>query len=141
MNQKNVYSKNSGKHLLIGLFDCNKELIDDLDFVQEVFINASKEARAEVLSVSFRKFQPNGISGVVIISESHLTIHSWPEEGYCAIDIFTCGNKAKPFRALGYINKKLQGKKCSVIQLDRGNENNFFPSQILYYPNCESELI
>jgi S-adenosylmethionine decarboxylase proenzyme len=93
-------------------------------------IDAAVAAGATVLDVSFRKFAPQGVSGVVIISESHLTIHTWPEYGYAAIDLFTCGDRAEPWRAFKVLAGFLEADHVSTIELRRGNINNLGNSGI-----------
>lgn len=91
---KNDTVKNSalGKHLLLELYDCNRALLNQIDKIKKILISAVKTANATVIDVSFHHFSPYGISGVVLIAESHLTIHTWPEHGYAAIDLFTCND-------------------------------------------------
>lgn len=81
---------------------------------------AAKEAKATVIESRFHKFNPHGISGVVVIAESHLTIHSWPEYAYAAVDIFTCGETLKPSVAANYLIRKLQSKNPSMVEVKRG---------------------
>ena len=81
-----------GTHLLIELKDCNPEILKNLEKVRSVLVSAAKKAKATIIDFSFREFQPFGISGIVVIAESHLTIHTWPEYRYAAVDIFTCGD-------------------------------------------------
>jgi S-adenosylmethionine decarboxylase len=85
-----------GTHLLIELRDCNPEILKSLEKVRKILVSAAKEAKATIINNSFHEFNPFGISGVVVIAESHLTIHTWPEYGYAAVDIFTCGEIIQP---------------------------------------------
>jgi len=109
-----------GKHLLLELKDCDKEVLNDLSFLKRVLLAAADEAGATVLGESFHQFNPHGVSGVVIIAESHLTIHTWPEYGYAAVDIFTCGGSVKPGRAAEILVGKLRAKDHSIIEMQRG---------------------
>jgi S-adenosylmethionine decarboxylase len=109
-----------GTHLLIDLQDCNPEILDNLDAVQEAMVSAAKEANATIVDVSFHEFNPIGISGMVIIAESHLSIHTWPEYGYAAVDIFTCGEQIKPLEAAAYLIKRFECKNHSVVDMKRG---------------------
>ena len=84
-----------GKHLLLELNDCDKEVLNDLSFLKGILLAAATEAGATVLGESFHHFNPQGVSGVVVITESHLLIHTWPEYGYAAADIFTCGDSVR----------------------------------------------
>ena len=116
-----------GTHLLVELRECNAKILSNLKEVQTALINAAKIAEATIVEVAFHEFNPFGISGMIIIAESHLSIHTWPEYKYAAIDIFTCGNTIKPEKAVSYLIEKFQSKNPSVVELKRGisptNEN------------------
>lgn len=109
-----------GKHLLLELKGCDKEVLNDIDFLKEALLAAAGEARATVLGESFHRFNPHGVSGVVMIAESHLVIHTWPEYGYAAADIFTCGDSVQPEKAAEMLVEKLGSKDHSVIEMQRG---------------------
>jgi len=109
-----------GKHLLLELKDCNKESLNDLSFLKSTLLAAASEAGATVLGESFHQFNPQGVSGVVVITESHLFIHTWPEYGYAAADIFTCGNSVQPEKAAEFLIEKLGCKNHSVQEIPRG---------------------
>ncbi|MFY9271015.1 MAG: adenosylmethionine decarboxylase [Candidatus Manganitrophaceae bacterium] len=109
-----------GTHLLVELKDCNSKILNDLKKIEEILVTAAKEAKATIIESRFHKFSPFGISGVVVIAESHLTIHTWPEYGYAAVDIFTCGETLQPSVAAAYIVGKLQSKNPSLVEMKRG---------------------
>ncbi|MGP4080695.1 adenosylmethionine decarboxylase [Pseudalkalibacillus sp. R45] len=109
-----------GRHLIMELWFCNNERLDDMTFIENVFVEAALKAGSEIREVSFHKFAPQGVSGVVIISESHLTIHSFPEHGYASIDIYTCGTEVNPIIAADFIVNHLQAKEVRKIELPRG---------------------
>ncbi len=109
-----------GKHLLLELKDCNKEVLNNIGFLRDVLLAAASEAGATVLGESFHQFNPHGVSGVVIIAESHLFIHTWPEYGYAAVDIFTCGDSVQPEKAAQILVGKLGAKSHSMIEIQRG---------------------
>jgi S-adenosylmethionine decarboxylase len=94
--------------------------LNDLKKVEEILVTAAKEANATVIESRFHKFSPFGISGVVVIAESHLTIHTWPEYGYAAVDIFTCGEVLKPETAANYLIDRFQSKSPSIVEVKRG---------------------
>jgi S-adenosylmethionine decarboxylase len=102
------------------LRDCNPEILKSLEKVRKILVSAAKEAKATIINNSFHEFNPFGISGVVVIAESHLTIHTWPEYGYAAVDIFTCGDIIKPERAVSYLVKKFDCKNPSIVEMKRG---------------------
>lgn len=103
---------------------CDKEVLNDLGFLKDALITAAGEAGATVLGESFHQFNPRGVSGVVIIAESHLCIHTWPEYGYAAVDIFTCGNSVQPKEAAEMLVRKLGSKNHSIIEMQRGILDN-----------------
>ncbi len=109
-----------GKHLLLELKNCNKELLDDLDFLKACLNDAAVQSGATVVGESFYHFPPHGVSGILNIAESHISIHTWPEYGYAAVDVFTCGDDVKPEEAARLITQRLEAKKCSSIELQRG---------------------
>ncbi|MFC1928992.1 adenosylmethionine decarboxylase [Chloroflexota bacterium] len=109
-----------GKHLLLELKDCDREVLNDLNFLRGMLPAAASEAGATVLGESFHQFNPHGVSGVVIIAESHLFIHTWPEYGYAAVDIFTCGNSVQPEKAVQKLIRELGAKNHSVLEIQRG---------------------
>ncbi len=109
-----------GTHLLVELRDCNPEIIKDLKKVKNMMVSAAKEARATIVDISFHEFNPFGISGMVIIAESHLSIHTWPEYGYAAVDIFTCGDIIRPEVAARFLIAQFESKSPSIVELKRG---------------------
>ena len=127
-----------GTHLLVELRDCDPEILKDLSRVKEAMVSAAKEAKATIIDVSFHEFNPFGISGMVVIAESHLSIHTWPEYGYAAVDIFTCGDVIKPEVAAHYLIRKFESKTPSIVEMKRGIlsfENEKLPHKI-----CDSDL-
>ena len=112
--------KSLGKHLLVEFYGCNKKKLNDLKFIEEAMTEAAKESKSTIVQVVFHKFSPHGVSGVVVIAESHLAIHTWPEHGYAAIDLFTCGEKTNPWAAFYYLSDKLEAKIRTTLELSRG---------------------
>jgi S-adenosylmethionine decarboxylase proenzyme len=109
-----------GKHLLLELQGCNEEVLDDISFLRDTMMSAASECGATVVGESFHQFSPQGVSGVVVIAESHLFIHTWPEYGYAAADIFTCGNSVQPETAAQVLLRKLGSKNHSMVEMRRG---------------------
>lgn len=83
-------------------------------------VSAAKKAKATIVDVSFHEFNPFGISGMVVIAESHLSIHTWPEYSYAAVDIFTCGDIIKPEVAVQYLIEMFESKNPSIVEMKRG---------------------
>ncbi len=109
-----------GIHLLIELTSCNRQKINNLDYLERIMAQAAEEAGATVLKTAFQDFNPQGVSGVVVIAESHLTIHTWPEYGYAAVDIFTCGTKVDPWKAADFLNEHLEANEIQIRDFRRG---------------------
>ena len=106
--------------MLIELADCNNELLDNIHYIREAMLGAADQAGATIVGESFHKFNPRGVTGFVAISESHLSIHTWPEYCYAAVDIFTCGTSFKPREAAQLIVERLQCTDPSITEVKRG---------------------
>src|SRR5712691_6462955 len=109
-----------GRHLLVELFDCDPDVINDLEAVKGALIEAAKRAQATIVDVVFHEFNPFGISGVVVIAESHLSIHTWPEYRYAAVDVFSCGEVLQPEIAVNYLVEQFGAERASVVEMQRG---------------------
>ncbi|MEW6095579.1 MAG: adenosylmethionine decarboxylase [bacterium] len=109
-----------GQHLLVELYECNKDILDDEKKVKEILICAANICGATVLNTSSHKFSPIGVSVVVMIAESHLSIHTWPEYNYAACDIFTCGITINPEKAVDFLVKELEAKNFTLHEIKRG---------------------
>lgn len=112
-----------GHHLIIDLCGCNVEKLKVVDGVEGVLHDAAKAAKATVVASKFHQFNPTGVSGALVLSESHITIHTWPEvNGYCAIDIFTCGPLTDNFAALTVMKERFEAAECVVVEIERGKQ-------------------
>ncbi|MHB8926295.1 MAG: adenosylmethionine decarboxylase [Bacillota bacterium] len=109
-----------GRHILAELYGCNPESLNDLKKVEKAMVSAALKSGAEVREVAFHKFSPQGVSGVVVISESHLAIHTWPEYGYAAVDVFTCGDRVDPWVACESINEAFGAAHVTANEVKRG---------------------
>ncbi len=109
-----------GTHIICELSGCDARSLANIDAVKGVMVDAAREANAEVLKVAFHRFQPQGVSGVVVIAESHLSIHTWPESGYAAVDFYTCGDHTDPWRACEYAAKRLGATSMLTTEVKRG---------------------
>ena len=109
-----------GIHLILELQDCRPDLLDDLDYVQQTLLEAAESTGATIIGKTFHKFAPQGVTGVVAIAESHVCIHTWPEYGYAAADIFTCGEGFSPYDAAAIIAEKFESKFPEIQQVTRG---------------------
>jgi S-adenosylmethionine decarboxylase len=109
-----------GTHIIVELSECNSGILRNVDRVASILVAAAKEANAEILQTAFHHFAPDGVSGVVVIAESHLSIHTWPEFGYAAMDIYTCGDKTEPWKACRYAATEFQAKQMLTTEVRRG---------------------
>ena len=109
-----------GRHLLLELHDCSSEILNNLETVKAALVEAAKRAEATIIDVVFHEFNPFGISGVVVIAESHLSIHTWPEYRYAAVDIFSCGESLKPGEAASYLVDQFKASRASCVEVKRG---------------------
>ncbi|WP_456399138.1 adenosylmethionine decarboxylase [Mesoaciditoga sp.] len=112
--------KSLGRHLLVEFYDCDKEILDDVAAIEDHMRAAARKANSTIVNSTFHRFSPYGVSGVVVIAESHLSIHTWPEYGYAAVDLFTCGESVDPWKAFEYLKDVLKSKRESTMELKRG---------------------
>ena len=108
-----------GRQVLIDLYDCPREVLDDEKLIAASMVAAAREAGAAVVGSTFHRFSPCGVSGVVAIRESHLAIHTWPEYGYAAIDLFTCGEGVDPWVAHDALKRALGAGRGEAVELPR----------------------
>jgi len=106
--------------MLLELYECPLEILDNKDKVEQILVDVVKQAGARLISTSFHQFSPYGISGVVVIAESHITIHTWPEHKYAAIDVFTCDEKIDYDLVESVIVEKFNSMKHHVQTIMRG---------------------
>lgn len=112
-----------GKHLILELWECDVKSLNSVAFIKDLITTAARKARAEVIDVVCHGFNPAGVTGVVVLAESHISIHTWPERAYAAVDIFTCGDTINPQDAASYLGEKLCAKNSSVLLIERGTLN------------------
>jgi spermidine synthase len=110
-----------GQHIIAEYFDCDRELLNDISFIERSMLDSANEAGATIVSSSFHHFSPYGISGVVVIQESHLAIHTWPEYRFASVDLFTCGDSVDPLKAYEFLKKTLKAANGSFIKMSRGS--------------------
>lgn len=129
-----------GHHYIAEASGCSPDVIGKVESVEQIMVRAAEVAGVQVWSISFHRFSPNGVSGVVVISESHLSVHTWPEYGYVALDIFTCGGSAKPEKAVEWALKEFGATNVHITEVTRGLEEGdkvFFHSIVTW----EEELL
>lgn len=109
-----------GRHLLVEFYNCDPKILTDVGAIEDIFVGAAKKAGAHIVDVVFHTFNPHGVSGVVVIQESHLAIHTWPEHAFASVDIYTCGNSVNPWVCYNHINKMLKAKSATAMEMKRG---------------------
>lgn len=109
-----------GKHCVVDISKCKIKKLDDINFIKKILIESASESKLHVVDEKFYKFNPIGISGVLILAESHITIHTWPKYKFVAIDAFTCGSNMNPYEVCEKISKKLCGTITYKKEFDRG---------------------
>lgn len=111
-----------GRHLVVEYNGCDPDVLDDLDQVTELMESAARNASASIVQTVSHRFTPQGVSVVVVVEESHLSIHTWPELGYAAVDFYTCG-EADPLMAHDVLVKGLRSSNAEILKLNRGLRN------------------
>ncbi|MFA8342843.1 MAG: polyamine aminopropyltransferase [Rhodothermaceae bacterium] len=112
-----------GRHILVEFIGCNSEIMNDASIIEKAMVDAASNAGATVINSTFHHFSPFGVSGVVVIQESHLAIHTWPEYQYAAVDLFTCGDSVDPWISFDHLKEVFQAKNYSAIEMKRGAIN------------------
>jgi S-adenosylmethionine decarboxylase proenzyme len=109
----------SARHFLVELFGCDPKPLNDEKALRALLRAGAEAAGARVVTEVFHPFAPHGVTGVVVIEESHLSIHTWPESGYAAVDFFTCGD-VRPAQAIELLTRELQATRVEVLEIVRG---------------------
>ena len=112
--------KSLGTHLIVEFFDCDPHTLTDKDFVERVMMEAALKSHTHPIGSFFHQFKPYGVSGVIVIEESHYTIHTWPEHGYAAIDLFYCSEDVDVEKALEILEKYFKPGRISLVEMQRG---------------------
>jgi len=105
---------------LLELKDCNPELLNDLNFIRRTMLTTAHDVGATVVGESFHHFTPQGVTGILAIAESHISIHTWPEYAYAAADIFSCGTSFRPWEAGKRLAELLESKSPDFKEVERG---------------------
>jgi S-adenosylmethionine decarboxylase proenzyme len=122
--------KKLGRHLIVELYGCTTVALNDLELIKTNMLRAAEICGATIVGEVFHKFSPQGVSGAVVIAESHFTIHTWPELGYAAMDFFTCGDSTNPWTAFAIMKDVLKADKEIVKDMDRGLLNTVAAGKI-----------
>lgn len=109
-----------GRHVLTEFYDCDNAVLNSVSLIQEYMEQAARAGGATIVQSVFHVSRPHGVSGVVVIAESHLAIHTWPAYGYAAIDLFTGGENVDPWKVYAYLKDKLGAGQVSTVEMKRG---------------------
>lgn len=109
-----------GRHITMDLRDVSFDKLNDAEFLKEAMVEAASRCGATIVGENFVKFSPQGVTGVLVLSESHLSIHTYPEEGFAAVDCYTCGTTVDPEIACDYLKMVLGGRVAGYRALQRG---------------------
>ncbi len=110
-----------GRHILVEFIGCSAEILNDVSAIENAMVDAAQTAGATVINSTFHHFSPFGVSGVVVIQESHLAIHTWPEFQYAAVDLFTCGDSVDPWISFDSLKRAFKAQTHSAIEMHRGS--------------------
>lgn len=113
--------KTLGQHMLVEFYNCNQQILDDVAGIEQHMKDAAVACGATIVQSTFHRFQPYGVSGVVVISESHLAIHTWPEYGYASVDLYTCGDEVEPMLAYEHLKQAFAAQDTEIQLLKRGH--------------------
>ena len=108
-----------GKHCILELYQCDLFRLNDEAFIRTIINSAARISGATLLNLITHKFEPQGITGLALLAESHISIHTWPEHGYAAVDVFTCGEHTSPEIACEVIYNELLAQRYSFKVLNR----------------------
>jgi len=112
--------KSLGQQLIVELYGCDRTLLDDPSRLEQILTESIRRSGGTIIRPCFHQFSPHGVTGVVVIAESHVSIHTWPEFGYCALDVFTCGTQVQTDQIFEYVRTELQAQETSVMEVKRG---------------------
>lgn len=128
MNDKNDYGHREnreriGSHLLCDMWKCS-DIDDDVEVLEKLLLEAAVAAKATILEVVKKKFYPEGATVLLLLAESHISLHSWPEYDYVAIDVFTCGKEMDPEAAISYLKNALNPQEMVIKKVSRGDKRH-----------------
>ncbi len=140
--ERGLEMKALGRQILAEFFQCDSQILNNIDAIKMFMQEASAISKANIVQSVFHLFNPHGVSGVVVIAESHFAIHTWPEYGYAAVDLFTCGEQVNPWKAFEYLKASLQASRVMIMEVRRGHLDhhkrllNYKPPVVEYTPRA-----
>jgi S-adenosylmethionine decarboxylase len=111
-----------GRHIAVDVWGVDFNILDNIDFLRLIMVNAAERSSAQVLSVTYKKFDPSGCTILILLSESHISIHTYPEADFAAIDCYTCGERVDPKIAVDYLIDIIKPSKMYTKTLIRGSK-------------------
>ena len=111
-----------GRHCLVELYECPRERLDDAELVLAGVREAARRARATLLEERVHRFEPHGVTAIALLAESHISVHTWPEHGYAAVDVFTCGTQTDPVAAGMHLVAVLCARRPELRLVERGTD-------------------
>jgi len=111
----------AGIHCILELYGCPPGRLNDENFVRQAVSQAAAKSMSTLLNLSSHHFEPQGVTAVALLAESHISIHTWPEHGYAAVDAFTCGTTSDPHAACDFLAEQLGAQRHQLLMLPRGN--------------------
>jgi S-adenosylmethionine decarboxylase len=108
-----------GKHCILELYECDSSKLNDEAFLRDTITDAAKRAGATLLNLITHRFEPQGVTGLALLAESHISIHTWPESGYAAVDVFTCGDHTMPEKACMVLAEELGSLRHKLTSFRR----------------------
>ncbi len=124
------------QHLLVELFECDTDALKSKELLKKLLEKAANAAKVTIVQSVFHQYSPQGVTGIVIIEESHLSIHTWPEYGYASVDFYTCGD-GLPEKALDVIKEGLKSGRAEVLMIDRGKSLTDEAMKVKYHKSLK----
>lgn len=109
----------NGRHLILDLYDCNPEILNDYEGLEQIMLAGLALSKANVLRIIGEHFKPQGVTLLALLAESHCSIHTWPEIGYAAVDLYTCGDTTNTHKAAQFISEQLKAQTVEEKELVR----------------------
>lgn len=131
-----------GHHYIVEASGCDPKIISSVEKIQQILVKAAEIAGTQVWSISVNRFPPKGVSGVIVISESHISVHTWPEYGYGALDFYTCGESTDPEKAVFFAVEAFGASTSHITEITRGIEEGdriFFHSFVTWEEDFNKE--
>jgi len=130
-----------GYHYVIEASGCDSEVLTDTHKLKQILLDAAKVGGMDVKSTYFYRFSPHGVSGMVVVSGSHISIHTWPEKGYAAVDVYTCDVNSNPEKSIEYILNSIKAEYAHITEIERGveDEDGTYTHMIVSWDEMPSE--